>query len=186
MPSPVAHTLGAYSVLLLLHPKFIQSRYMNSLALGSAFFFGSLADADFVVAQFSSARYLQHHFFSHSIPFAIVIGLLCYGIAAAANIQQKARTAFLLFSAYTSHLLLDYMTEDGSKPYGIPLLWPFTEEHFVSPLMLFYSIHRGQWHDIFGPHNLLALIVEIAITGPLALLAYVMARNRLSRGKTSG
>ena len=70
MPSPVGHTLGAFSALLALEPDIVTSRYKTNIALGAAFVFGSLADADFVVAHFTTAPYLRHHYFSHSIPFA--------------------------------------------------------------------------------------------------------------------
>lgn len=178
MPSPVAHTLAAYSLLITMDPSLVQNRQRNSLALGSAFVFGNLADADFVVAQFSSVTYLRHHYFSHSIPFALLVMAVTWIVLRLARMRSPDRWAGLLGAAYFTHLLLDYMTEDGSLPKGIPLLWPFSTTHFMSPFLIFYSIHRGGWQDIFSAENMLALVVEISVMLPVAVLSFWLARRR--------
>lgn len=180
MPSPVAHTLAAYSLMITMDPTLVQNRQRNSLALGSAFVFGNLADADFVVAQFSSETYLRHHYFSHSIPFALLVTAVIWLLLRLARRRSAERWTVLLGAAYFTHLLLDYMTEDGSVPRGIPLLWPFTTRHFMSPILIFYSIHRGDWQDIFSPENMLALLVEMSVMVPISLISLWFARRRLA------
>lgn len=180
MPSPVGHTLGAFSVLVALEPDIVTSRYKTNIALGAAFVFGSLADADFVVAHFSTAPYLRHHYFSHSIPFAICFTLLCWIILKCFRSRNAGKFAGLIGAAYSSHLLLDYFADDGSKPYGIPLFWPFTNRHFIAPFNLFYSIHRGEFSDIFSMHNLIGVLIEIAVMAPITLILILWARRRLS------
>lgn len=179
MPSPVAHTLAAYAIMVSLDPSLTSTRQKNSLALGAAFVFGSLADADFVVAHFTTQPFLRHHYFSHSIPFMLLFTVACWLALKLAGRGSPAKWAGLFGAAYSSHLLLDYMTEDGSFPYGIPLLWPLTHRHFVAPINIFYSIHRGTWQAIFSPENLHALLVEVVVMLPVALLAVAIARRRL-------
>lgn len=182
MPSPIAHTLAAYTTLVSLEPSLVSNREKNSLALGSAFVFGSLADADFIVAHFTTATYLHHHYFSHSIPFVLAFTAFCWIALKLLRRPSPAKWAGLFGAAYASHLLLDYLTEDGSFPYGIPLLWPMTSQHFVAPVTIFYSIHRGTWQAIFSPENLQALLMELAVMIPITLLAVFIARRRLQQG----
>jgi membrane-bound metal-dependent hydrolase YbcI (DUF457 family) len=180
MPSPVGHTLGAFSALLALEPDIVTSRYKTNIALGAAFVFGSLADADFVVAHFTNIPYLRHHYFSHSIPFAICFTLLCWIILNCFRLRNAGKIAGLVGAAYSSHLVLDYFADDGSKPYGIPLLWPFTDRHFIAPINLFYSIHRGEFSDIFSMHNLFGILIEFAVMAPITALLFWWARKRVA------
>ena len=178
MASPVAHTLGAYAALISIEPKLIADPHRNRIAWGTAFVFGNLADADFVVAYFSSQPFLRHHFFSHSIPFALCLTLLALLILKIARRKDALKMALLLGAAYGTHLLLDYFTEDGSAPYGIPLLWPVTDHHFLAPVILFYATHRGGWDALLSVHNTVGILIETAIFLPLLLLAARYARKR--------
>jgi len=177
MATPVGHTLGAYATIVLLKPQSVSDRSRNLIALGLAFIFGNLADTDFLVAYFTDQTFLNHHYFSHSIPFAILVTAFCFLILKATRRPQSFREALVLGAAYGSHLLIDYFTDDGSPPFGIPLLWPFTDHHFMSPVLLFPSIHRGNLYDLLSLHNLKAMVLEIAVLGPPALLAVLIARK---------
>lgn len=180
MPSPIAHTLGAYAGLVLLEPKLISSPESRKRTLGLAAIFGSLADVDFLLAQFTRNPVLQHHYFTHSIPFAVLVGFLSYVVLRLMHSSEPAWKALLIGFAYSTHLVLDYFTQDGGRPYGIPLLWPFTHRHFVSPLIIFFSIHRGSWADLLSAHNLIGLCIEFLVMAPLAYFA-VWRAERLQR-----
>ncbi len=187
MPSPVGHTLGAFAAMLAIDPSIIATRHKISIALGASFVVGSLADADFFVAQFTTAPYLRHHYFSHSIPFAIVFALMCWVVLKAIHFRNATLNATLLGAAYGSHLVLDYFAEDGSKPYGIPLLWPFSNRHFIAPFDIFLSIHRGEFSDLFSLHNALAILIEIVVLTLIAFLMFLLANSRLkARGLNPG
>ncbi len=179
MASPIGHALGAYATIVLLKPQSVSDGNRNRITLGLAFIFGNLADTDFLVAHFTDQTFLNHHYFSHSIPFAVLVAALCFLVLKALRHPQSLRESLVLGAAYGSHLLIDYFTDDGSPPFGIPLLWPFSNHHFMSPVLLFPSIHRGNFHDLFSLHNLKAMFLEIAVLGPPALLAWVRRRPRL-------
>ena len=162
------------------------SREKNSRALGLGFVFGSLADADFIVAHYTSHPALHHHYFSHSISFALALTAFLWAGLKLLRFASANRWSLILGVAYGTHLLLDYFTEDGSFPYGIPLLWPFTNKHFVAPLSIFYSIHRGDWDAIFSPSNLKAISMELAVMIPVTLLTILLKRQPGSHQNTKG
>ena len=184
MPSPVGHTIGAFAAMLAVDPSIISTGRRLTLAMGTAFVVGTLADADFVVAYYSTTPYLRHHYFSHSIPFAIIFTLLCWVILKSIQFRNATRAAGVLGAAYTSHLLLDYFAEDGSRPYGIPLLWPFSDRHFIAPFDVFLSIHRGEFSDLFSMHNVFAILIEIGVLAPIALLLFLVANTRMKAAGT--
>ena len=184
MASPVAHALGAYACLVTLRPEVVADPRKHKIAIAAAAILGPLADADFFVARFTVNPAFQHHYFTHSIPFLCVFFLFCYLLLRIFR-ADALNLAMLGAAAYSTHLLLDYFTQDGSYPYGIPLLWPFTDHHFLAPVELFRSIHRGSWRTLFGLTNVKAAACEIALLAPAAFLAWYRAR-RLSRLKTPG
>jgi len=75
--------------------------------------------------------------------------------------------------AYGSHLALDWMAVDDSLPRGIQLLWPFDHRWFISGWDLFRGTAR---RDILTATsmktNALAILQEVAMLGPIAVLAY--------------
>jgi membrane-bound metal-dependent hydrolase YbcI (DUF457 family) len=176
MAGPVAHTFAAYAALITVKPKLIADRRSSALAWGTAFLFGNLADADF-----TRNPVLQHHYFSHSIPFAFLITFLCIAVLKALRYPHAFKTGILLGMLYGTHLLIDYFTDDGSAPFGIPLLWPFTNRHFWSPVILFYATHRN---ELFSKHNVTGLLIEIALLLPIVGLARFRAHRELVTTKT--
>jgi membrane-bound metal-dependent hydrolase YbcI (DUF457 family) len=179
MPSPVGHTIGAFAAMLAVDPTIITNGRRMILSIGTAFVVGTLADADFLIAYFSTAPYLRHHYFSHSIPFAIVFTLFCWLFLKSIRFKNAGRATAVLGAAYSSHLLLDYFADDGSRPYGIPLLWPFSNRHFIAPFDIFLSIHRGEFSDLFSLHNVMAILIEVGVLAPIVLLLFLIANTRM-------
>lgn len=177
MPTPIGHALGAYAAMVALEPGLISDRRKASVTAGAAFVIGSLADADFLVAYFTRAEFLHHHYFSHSIPFALGLAALTFLICKILRINRPEKIAALVAAGYGSHLVLDYFAHDGSFPYGIPLLWPFTDKHFIAPVEIFLSIQRGAFEKLLGLHNLAAIGIEIAVLLPLAVVAHIRAKG---------
>ena len=177
MSSPVAHGLAAYSLLITIEPRLTADPQTNRKTFLVSVLFGSMADADFLVAHFTKNPVLQHHFFSHSIFFGIGVFFLCFLILKLLKQQNAWNAATLLGAAYNTHLVLDYFTEDRSHPFGIPLFWPFTNKHYLAPVEIFHSIHRGTVQSIFSIWNLTAILQEVFILMPVALLAFLRARK---------
>ena len=85
----------------------------------------------------------------------------------------------LFFLAYSSHLGIDLLGRDARPPFGIPLFWPWTDEHCLAPFTIFWGVrHAGhtlvnvdQWiASIFSVYNVEAFLVEILIFLPVMLL----------------
>jgi inner membrane protein len=86
-----------------------------------------LPDADVIFFRFGATydQPLSHRGFSHSIAFAIVLGLLA---AAAFRRSLPALSAFAFIAASAaSHGLLDMLTNGG---HGIAILWPLTDQRY--------------------------------------------------------
>jgi inner membrane protein len=76
------------------------------------------------------AAQFGHRGFSHSLVFALVIGVL--GLALAPLLRAPRWRSFLFLSIATaSHGLLDAFTNGGL---GIALLWPFSDTRYFAPV----------------------------------------------------
>jgi membrane-bound metal-dependent hydrolase YbcI (DUF457 family) len=116
--------------------------------------------------------------FSHSIPAALLLGLLVYAACWWREHQRPVRMTVLMFCAYLSHLLIDWLTLDPGPVSGIPLFHPFSQEHYMASPTLFLNIERT---DAFTTaviiHNLKAFLLEILLLGPPAALLWLWNRR---------
>mgnify|MGYP002778606727 FL=1 len=91
-----------------------------------------LPDADVALHLFIDAPWgspWRHRGFTHSIAFALAIGLL--GAMAAGRMRARPLVAFCFLAACTaSHGMLDALTAGGG---GLPFLWPVTEQRWAFP-----------------------------------------------------
>lgn len=131
-------------------------------------------------------RYHQLH--SHTLLAAASAGLLAGVAARSVRIRGAMKLGVIVALAYASHLLLDFFTNDPRAPFGIPLFWPLSPDHFTSPWSLFRGIHHGVpgqglgtvLGEIFSLHNLVAVGIEVGATTPALLAAEFLIRR--SRG----
>lgn len=135
-------------------------------------------DLDFLpglmVGDINRYHQLASHSFSAMLLFGIAIGML--GRSLGRNGWRVGVGAAVL---YGSHLAVDVFTHDIRPPYGIPLFWPFYDEHIMAPWTPFGGIRHGVPGDplsvflrnIFSWHNLAPLAIELFVLGPIALLA---------------
>jgi len=126
-----------------------------------------LPDADVLMVAFGTADagVLGHRGASHSLPVALVIGLLI------AYVMQRhgwpvVRTAVMASVAVASHAVLDLLGEGGR---GLPVLWPFVEMRFQSPVRIFPDAPR--WPaTLWGP-GLTNIAVEMLVFSPITIHA---------------
>ena len=90
-----------------------------------------------------------------------------------------------------SHILLDAFTGDLNGPYGVPLLWPFSDRYFLVyswfPHVVRYSGSSNPvvfLLSLLNPHNAWAATVEILTLTPV--LALSIWWRRRSRAGTQG
>jgi membrane-bound metal-dependent hydrolase YbcI (DUF457 family) len=172
LPSPIGHSLAGLTVHVLTARDQEELASIPHAAVAVA---ASVApDLDLLLRFVDGQNH--HQGASHSIGFAL-LAAACVGLVARAAGWPRALGLGLAAGAgWGSHLLLDYFGRDTSPPIGIPLLWPFTDGYFNSPLTLFLDIWRTlDWHTV--RHDALAVTWEIAFMLPI-LLATWWCRRR--------
>ncbi|HPT50378.1 MAG TPA: metal-dependent hydrolase [Accumulibacter sp.] len=115
-----------------------------------------------------------HRGFSHSLLFALALGLAARLLAPRPRASRLVAFCFV-FLATASHGLLDAFTTGGM---GVALLWPLTETRFFAPWRVI-QVSPLSLNQIFGAKGLAVLLSELkwvwapafAVGGMLALLA---------------
>lgn len=177
MATPIGHSLAGYAVYCCLASKRKRHAVLPWLCIALA----NAPDLDFVPGILQGAPVVYHQGVSHSLVFSAVIGASVALIAARIGKWQLSFSeAFVLFFAsYASHLLLDFFGPDGRLPYGIPLYWPFSDEHFISPITLFPGTRHASsvsasvtdWiAGVMSIHNLRSVIFESVLIAPFIFL----------------
>jgi inner membrane protein len=135
-----------------------------------------LPDADVVAFRFGIPYESQwgHRGFTHSIAFALGIGLLCQFFAH--RLGASRVRVFVLSTLVTfSHGLLDALTTGGL---GVAFFWPLTPERFFLPWQLIAVSPLGVG-AFFSRRGLVVLASEILwVWLPTILLSYLVRRRR--------
>jgi len=176
MATPLGHSLAGYAVYSFSSAaQDHDSPYKSLLCIVMA----NGPDFDFLPGVLLGSPALYHQGVTHSLGFAILVSL---GIAGAYSVRGRSFSPIfnLCFFSYLSHLVLDFFGPDGRLPYGEPLFWPLSGEHFISPISVFLGVHHVsstsasilEWiHGIIDIHNLGAVSVELVLISPFILLA---------------
>ncbi len=162
MPTPVGHVLGGLAVYAATGDKPLKKDLTFAAACVAVSLF---PDLDFAIGPFAGRSY--HHYFSHSLGFAALFGLGAYLVARAFGRSKPLRDAGILFAIYLSHIFLDLLAKDASPPFGVQLLWPFSEAFHMSPFAIFDEVWRGTLSKLFGLHNWLTVVREVVILAPV-------------------
>jgi membrane-bound metal-dependent hydrolase YbcI (DUF457 family) len=120
-----------------------------------------------------------HRRMTHSIVAVAVATIWAAFVAHRAKQERPWVIAMVCGVAYASHLALDWLGGDTKQPAGIQLLWPFSDEFFISSWHLFAPTLLG---GFFRPQtmaaNFLTLIRELAILSPFAAVAWLLYARR--------
>jgi membrane-bound metal-dependent hydrolase YbcI (DUF457 family) len=166
MPSPIGHALGGIAFSWLAVPR------RNWNAAAAVALLALAPDLDLLVG--------DHRGISHSLGAALVAGAAAWSAFALTPLRRDAgRWAAAVALAWASHVALDWLSNDTRAPIGVMALWPFTQEYFKAPFEIFPPISRRYRVPQFWTHNATALLVELAILGPVA--AIVVRRSRRHR-----
>ncbi len=145
--------------------------------------FANLADVDFLPGLLmGNANQFHHHYFSHSLGAAIVVGFLAAFFYTRGTDRKFALNFALFFGAYFSHLILDYVTTDTSEPLGLPMFWPLTSKYFYSPITVFMSVHKIGASDQFFKsllvmHNVWVVLWEAVVFVPILTMIKIAKRR---------
>lgn len=171
VPLPVAHGLIGASVVAALRPAGEPGRW-KWLAFGA--FLAVTPDFDFALNWLRISRGGWHHGFTHSISFALVVGLVMTIVLRQWNVR-----GFLLISAtYVSHTLLDFALTESR---GVALWWPFTDHRYKLrlPNPIDYTWSDDSW--VQAAVDLLKIsFIELLIFAPI-LLAVILVRQAINK-----
>ena len=173
MPSPVGHSLMGYVIYGATEG--ISERNWTTRAL--YLFAANAPDLDFLPGLVVGDLPRYHHGPSHSVGFAIL-----FGIVASLLMSRRLYSFIVASSLYFSHVVLDYLVQDPSPPYGVPLLWPLSYEYHMAPFAFFprFDYLAGSTDSmvatIFSLHNLSTIVTEIVLLSSLLLLLGVWTR----------
>jgi len=130
-------------------------------------FAANLPDLDLIPGLLLGNEALYHRTVSHSITFVASISLLTFFLLKYAGHSHTNRVALMFALALLSQIAIDWISYDDTLPAGIRLLWPFSDDHFMSPATVFLNIRRDNlFTDAVIAHNLRALARETIILGP--------------------
>ena len=178
MPSPIGHVLAGTAVVWAADA--IDRRASSVGLVATCAVLAAAPDLDLVLPRY-------HRSFTHSVTAVAVVFIIAAAVTGRVNHSRAAgghprwRVAVLCACAYASHLLLDWLGADTLPPVGLQVFWPFVDRFFASGVDLFAQTERR--HPFSGPtlvQNLWAAAQEIAILGPVVLLAWLVRVKALA------
>lgn len=185
MPSPIAHSIAGYVVYRATSDKGITHQTWRTVLF--YIICANFPDIDFLPGFLIGEPNRFHHGISHSIGFSVLFGLPVALFLCWKKNEGFLRSFFIFFSLYFSHILLDYLADDTSTPYGEPLWWPISSKYYISPFSVFTDIQRvslgGRLSfitSLVNLHNLWAITVEFLVFLPIIGLTDVTKRRSLS------
>jgi hypothetical protein len=161
LPSPIGHALGGLIVGEVLAPS----------ALLICAVAGVLPDIDFAWG--------GHNRETHSLGAAVIAGLVVLAW------KRSPRLALAVAISWATHVFFDWLGSDDTPPLGVMALWPLNTNFYFADAFVFEAISRRYWLDNFITHNAWAVIKEVLILGPLAVMAFLwQVRRRYRRPGT--
>ncbi|MCH8063760.1 MAG: metal-dependent hydrolase [Chloroflexi bacterium] len=189
MATPVAHSLIGLAGAMVTGSRAdlnIKAWYMFSMVAANA------PDLDLLPGLLVGDINRFHQGVSHSLAAGLLFGIFTVFVVRVFRWKVNAYFVGIIGAVlYLSHLLVDLQVEDLRAPFGIPLLAPFSSEHFLVSWLPFQGVKDGVPGDsvvefamgLFSWNNLGVIGVELAITVPLLIIAWIISRpdNRLMR-----
>jgi membrane-bound metal-dependent hydrolase YbcI (DUF457 family) len=178
MASPIAHSFAGFWTFVCQRGHFktkLTAHWRQYLLpLGVLILLANAPDLDLFLGN------ALHRGFTHSLTAAILISL---ALSCIWRITPGFwRSAILYFTAYSSHLLIDFFT--GTKigwtntGFGMPLFWPWPKT-FSSPLILIFGIRHKDFAALFSLDNIWACTYETLTFGAITVAASVLWKRKL-------
>lgn len=173
MPTPLGHAVGGVAAALLVNagarrPGLPPRVVLTCAAIAIAPDFDLLAGS--------------HRTYTHSIGGVVLTGVVAW-LVVRRRVGTPLATAIAIAAAHASHLFLDWLGKDTSRPPGLTILWPFSPEFYMSGLDLFGEVSRRYWlFNEFILGNLAAVAWEMLVLVPVLLVAWVVWSGRTLEG----
>lgn len=174
MPSPLAHITMGYAIYhvyktLRPHQETHPVGPMPRLLIVTAGL-SLLPDLDVIPGFLMGDLKLFHNNLTHSPIFGLLVALLIGSI-----VWLRQRTGFihwflLSLICYEFHVLMDFFTRGR----GTLLLWPFSLERIMPPVILFYGVRWGD--GVISGRHLWTLMSELLFVLLVAFVIHVLSR----------
>jgi inner membrane protein len=130
-----------------------------------------LPDIDFFFHDLDPAAvFLDHRGATHSLVFALCIGILATIVLVASGRPRPLEWGVLATAVVASHGLLDAF---GNSTLGVELLWPFSDARFLAP----WHVLPNPTFPLFSRGGLSILMLEFVVFLPLWLYAFLPRRR---------
>lgn len=183
MPSPVAHSLiglalgAAWLLPRTAPPDLLRRAWAMRGPFLIAVFAANAPDLDYLPGIAAGNLNAFHHGLTHTIPFVVLVAAV---IVALWRTNRPARAGGWLTAMGLSHLAADMVTQDLRAPYGIPVAWPLSSDHFIAPFYIFGHLRKREWSEFLQTHNFQMVGIEMLLTLPL-LVAVMVWKSRATR-----
>jgi membrane-bound metal-dependent hydrolase YbcI (DUF457 family) len=163
MPFPIAHAITGASIVALSRRSVIISRDWRSLLVGALLAISPDFDFFFVwILGFGAA---WHRSFTHSIFFALAVGVLTAGVAGSLRIRE----CLVYASTVISHIVLDFLTTRTMA--GVEILWPFCACRFKLGLFNYIDVDLNAHSPYDFALGLLKIsLIELLVLAPIFTL----------------
>jgi inner membrane protein len=164
MPSPIAHSLMGCVIARSSSRPYFEKPWQLAIFCAAL---ANLPDSDYFFGIVQDAPNLYHRQFTHSLGFAVLIGLAC-GLFFKIRGRRFWPMFYLAGLSCFSHVVLDFFGNDTSSPLGVIALWPVSSEYFMSPVTIFSNLVKGDTlveliKAVFTLHNMMALLREMVV-----------------------
>jgi len=183
MPLPIGHSLSAYAIYDAVSKK---ERAFSWRVLLSFVFITNLPDFDFLPGYLIGNPNLYHRsFYSHSIGASLIAGAIFGSISSRIDGKSFWFNFCLFTGLYFLHVVLDVFSVDTSRPYGVPMFWPFSKNYIHSPVSIFMAIQKSSQsqsflQSLFVRHNILAALWEFIVFLPvMVFIKFIKSKNRI-------
>jgi len=184
MPSPIGHSLAAFAIRWIGRPAAgdpdasTRARILGPLSL-ACLAVAVLPDVDLLF-------YRWHRTVTHSLGATLLVMIIAAVVTGKVTGRIGWRIVLVLGAAHASHVLLDWLGVDELPPRGIQALWPFSHDWYISNWDIFLPTERRDaWSLASILTNVRAVVSEIAMLGPIAVVAWFVTRRRRSPAPTS-
>lgn len=179
MPSIITHTAVPLALGLGLGRSVISRRLLLAGVAASM-----VPDLDMIGFKLgiAYADSMGHRGITHSLLFALALGVLAVLLARRLNARPLAAGLFI-FASCVSHGLLDMCTNGGL---GVAFLWPFSHQRYFLPWR-FIQVAPLSLDKLFGPWGLRMLYSELfRVWLPCVMLGTALAGARRWRALRPG
>jgi len=170
MPTPAGHAIGGLAAALFAYSGSRRPGLLSPALLLAGAAAAVLPDLDLLTG--------SHRTYTHSVGAVAIVGAMSW-LVLRRRLANAPAAAAAIMAAHASHLMLDWLGTDTSRPPGLTILWPFSSEYFVSGFNVFGEVSRRYWlvdEFIFG--NIRAVVWEMTLLMPALLIAWIIWSRR--------